>query len=168
MNLSHKLLAALSVLALATVALAFELTISPSPDNVVSNRLAGTWVINTEITKRMEAERTVKPIERIEFTNDASVLKRLSAVSKRFETIGIFASGMMTFGGTAHPYILIDNSGNMSLVWFTEKDGALTDVTKLIHIATARLPANDLLFFGGDAKNEPSTAYERAPAPARK
>lgn len=164
MNLSHKLLAALSVLALATVALAFDLTITPVPDNVVSNRLAGTWTLNTDITKRMDAERTTKPIERLEFTNDASVLKRLSAVSKRFETIKIFASGMMTFDGAAHPYILINNGGNMSLVWFTAgKDGTLTDVSKVIHIATSRVQANDLLFFGGDAKGEPSTAYERAP-----
>lgn len=157
-------LAALSLVALTTVALAFELVLRPDPENVVSTRLVGAWKLDATLTKRLDPDNTGKAPATMTFTDNPGVLAGLQAASGRFQNRQIFGSGIVNIDGTTHTYILSNKSGNMYVTWFTaiEENATANAMEKSVQIAVARDQAKDILVLGGPTVKEPAAAFERA------
>lgn len=156
-------LAAASLLALTTIALAYELVIKPDPENVVSTRVTGAWKLEPTLTKRFDPDNTGKPAAKMTFTNNPGVLAGLQADSARFNNRQIFGSGIVDIDGTTHTYVLSNRSGNMYVTWYTavEENATSNPVEKTVHIAVARDQARDILVLGGPTAKDPSAAFER-------
>jgi len=165
MGAKKSLAVALCAVAVATVAwAAADLTVVSDPSNIVSNRLVGRWVLDPELSRRLDPERASTEPAKLEFTSDDAVLTRLGNYSERLQSDRIFAAGMVKTNGKPHPYILVNVSGNMSLVWF-RPDGKGNLIgeseTKSVSIAIARDRTKDLLFLGGDTARGASAAFSR-------
>lgn len=156
-------LAAASLVALTTVALAFELVMKADPENVVATRITGTWKLEPTLTKRFDPDNSAKAPSTMTFTDNPGVLAGLQADSARFKNRTIFASGIVNVDGTTHTYILSNRSGNMYVTWYTavEENATSNPVEKTVNIAVARDQARDILVLGGPGVRDASAAYER-------
>ncbi len=157
-------LAALSLAVLTTVAFALDMVLKADPANVVAARIAGTWKLETTLTKRFDPDNATKAASTMTFTDNPAVLAGLQADSARFNNRQIFASGIVNIDGTTHTYILSNRSGNMYLTWYTavEENATANPVEKTVQIAVARDQAKDILVLGGPTPRDPSATYERA------
>lgn len=157
-------LAAASLAALTTVAFALDMVLKSDPENVVATRIAGTWKVESTLSKRLDPDNASKAPATLTFTNNPGVLAGLQADSARFNNRTIFASGIVNVDGTTHTYILSNRSGNMYLTWYTaiEENATSSPVEKTVNIAVARDQTKDVLVLGGPSMREPSAAYERA------
>ena len=171
MNLRRSLLATLSVLAVTALAFAFQ-TLQPVNDNqnILRNRLAGKWVLNAAMTRSLQPDGGARFSETLDFTNDPTVMERLIPAKERLTLNGmhLFQSGILTMDGKPFPYVVTNEHGNATLIYFATANNIIGDATAVnIGIAVGRPQTQDLLYFGGKADgSQGSGVYTRAAATA--
>jgi hypothetical protein len=165
MKLDKKILSALAALAVLTgAAVAFQFTGSAAPAKLIMvDRLPGTWVLDADITARLDPQRGFVPPRGFDFVKDDAILPKLQAAYPRFKNETIYLSGTATMGADKHWFILMSSSGNTELVLFTPtREGPLGEPHYLnVNMAYSRDPARDLLFVGGDVPRDSAAAYAR-------
>jgi hypothetical protein len=151
----------LGILALAGAALAWQISNQESP---VAKHLVGKWTIHPDITRRLEPDSRLAQFTEMSFTDDASVMKRMSDIAVRMRGLDVTLSGMMTLDGNANPYVLTEHKGTATLIWFHPGDESKVGdpVWRLATIVLAREPMNDLLFLGAeDGARNASVCFRR-------
>jgi hypothetical protein len=73
---------------------------------------------------------------------------------------------MVSLMGTDYPFILLNLSGNMTVLWFRERGGdPMGDGESFfVQLAPASEPEQDILLIGGDFNNQPFSALSRVGA----
>jgi len=130
--------------------------------NVVASNLEGEWKVAGDLTAMLGGLKEGV----LSFSLDEAVVAKLP---KRFaEALAeykIYASGFMLLREVNHPFLLIEDNGNMRLVWFWDRDATgdpFGDAESfIVSLVTGTAKANDRLFVGGDDPDEPFSAYRR-------
>ena len=154
-------IAAVGVLAGSVFALQFS--DAATKENLLLSRLEGQWLINVDISQRLEPGRPILPPKTVEFVKSDKVLEQLRLLSPRFKSATIVMAGTMKMNGEAHQFVIETEQGNSHLVILHPERGDPigTIVTAFICMAPARDTMKDLLFLGGDSPRESSAAYDR-------
>jgi len=154
-----------AIAVLAGAALAFQLSGSANPvkDNLVAQRLEGRWMLDADITARLDPQRGFQPPRAFEFTKDDVVMKKLVSEYPRFQSLPIHLGGTAFQGTEKHWFVLYSEDGNNNLVLFTPtREGPLGEPHYLnVNMALSRDATKDLLFVGGDVPRESAAAYGR-------
>jgi hypothetical protein len=158
-----------TITVLATVGLlvgsAFALQFSDasSKENLLLSRLEGQWLVNMDITQRLDSGRPTLPPKTVEFVKSDKVLDQLRALSPRFKSASVVMGGTMKINETAHPFVIESEQGNSHLVILNPERGDPIGqiVTAFICMAPSRDMTKDLLFLGGDTPRESAAAYDR-------
>lgn len=161
----NALFAGLALVAATSAAPVLQVLLKPDALNVVASRIAGTWSLEPNLTKRLDPDHPTGSMATIAFYDNPAVLNDLLAASDRFSRSQVFASGNVSIDGTVHLYVLINENGNMKVVWFspTTTSPIGRNESKTLQVAVARDRAQDILILGGDTKGESSAAFVRAP-----
>ncbi len=154
-------------LAFASLLLA-QLVVQPDDKNVVASRLEGTWVPMPALAKRLTGSVDSGPLGKLApmaFRSDPSVFKKVpERYVKYLAAERVYLAGEMTLHGNDHPFFLVTNRGNPTIIYLRPKrqepygDAESFNVSLII----AKDPENDLLFIGAETIPRPFTAYERA------
>jgi hypothetical protein len=161
----NHLLSAIGVAALATAAVAWQLTIVPVLKNPLPKHLPGSWTMDMEITKKLDPESRMAKFTNLTFTNDPHILDKYTNASERLAGMTLILGGMMTIDGNTHPYVVAEREGCNTLIWFHPgTETKLGDpVAKCVSIVLGREWASDLLFLGNeDSARGSSVCYKRA------
>lgn len=154
-----QLLAPLALLGAALVPTAGQLEVDANPENVVSSRLAGTWVLDGPLTSRMRGKDVEGGERRLVFEADASALNQVPSEFVEFlSEEPIHLAGTLEQWGTVKPFVLTVLNGNPHVIAF-EADGSILSFN--LSIAPALLETDDVLFVGGDRNNQPFDAFVR-------
>ena len=145
-----------------------ELVIQPNKENVVASRLAGEWRFDAELSERLISDKlqllNADALGQISFQNRPEITQ---AIPKKYEEwLGdkqIYMAGLMGFGGTDYPFILLNHNGNPHVVFFQERDGDPMGDSESFNVmlAPASDGANDILLLGSDFNNQPFMAFQR-------
>jgi hypothetical protein len=148
---------------LAGSAFAWQIGSATSKDNILLTRLQGAWMIDMDITSRLDPFGPFAAPKHFEFVRSDKVLAELRNASPRFKSDAIFMGGMMKMDGVEHPFVVENEHGNSHLIILTPERGDIIGsfVAVYICMAPARDPNNDLLFVGGDSPRESAAAYGR-------
>lgn len=143
------------------------LVVTPDKENVVASRLAGKWAVERKLTARLGGRLggEIDLQAAVEFTNDPTVAHKIPEKYEDFlKPKRIYMAGTMKMKAKACPFLLIELKGNPHVIIFRERDGdPMGDAESFnVMLAVAKDKANDLLFIGGDVKEQPFSAYERA------
>ena len=158
----------MKALGLALVATAALTTVTDQPrvvedpENVVASRLAGEWVADNTLDKRLGGEGKADGV--IAFVSDPSIARRVPELYHEFlEGRQIYMAGIMTLNGAECPFLLTENSGNPHVLFFLERDGDPMGNGESFNLMLARgvTPADDALFIGGDFNNQAFSGYRR-------
>jgi hypothetical protein len=165
MIMNKKLLGALGAVAiLAGAAVAFQFAVSSPPsENLVAQRIEGRWLLDADITARLDAQRGFMPPRVFEFAKDDVVVRKLVAAYPRFQGMPIFTGGTAVMNGEKHWFLLTGDYGNTTLMLFTPvRDEPMGDPHYLdVNMALSRDSAKDLMFIGGDFPRDSAAAYKR-------
>lgn len=166
-----KTLCALTLLAPIGLAVALGgIHVEPDEENVIQDRLAGVWVVDSELRARMGV--SVDKVE-LEFVVDPSFLADLP--EKYDEFLGVkpvYEAGRMVRRRNGRPqsfpYLLTTLHGNPHLVWFRERDGdPFGDAESCnLSLVPGKDRVQDLLFMGGDFDGVAFRAFHRKPEEA--
>lgn len=139
-------------------------TVRPDPENVVASRIAGEWRLDADLTLRLGARDPGASL--VIRTTDQIPSGLPETVRAQLQKLRIYAAGTIELRKREHPFVLLERSGNMHLVWFRARGGnPVGDAESMIvALAPARDTANDLLLVGGDFNNQPFTAFQRRAA----
>lgn len=152
---------ALGIAALASVALAWQWSAS----NTVAKHLPGKWMLDTEITQRLDPDSRLAQFNRLEFTNDPSVIRRMEGIAVRVRGLNVVLSGMMTLDGNDNPYVVAQQDGTTALIWFHPGvDSKLGDpFSRIVNLIVAKDEMNDMLFLGSESGlRNASVCFKRA------
>jgi len=155
-----------------------RLQVQPDRQNVVASRLAGAWQTDSALTERLRGSPGVNDANveqggarQIEFRSDPSIVEQVpqamvDIIRSRIPTLQIFMAGTVSLSGVDHPFILLNMSGNMTVVWFRERNGdPMGDAESFfVQLAPASEPQRDILLVGGDFNNQPFSALSRVGA----
>jgi hypothetical protein len=149
---------------LAGAAWAFQFAGSTTRENVIAARLEGKWLINTDVTDRLDSGRQVTPPRSIEFVRNDRVVAQLRAESPRFQNDVIYMGGTMKINGSEdHWFVITNEYGNAHVVILTptlrDPIGAIMPVN--INLVCSRDLTRDMLFLGGDLARDSAAAYDR-------
>jgi hypothetical protein len=161
----NSILAAVGVAALATAAMAWQLTIQPVQKNPLPKHMPGNWTVEAEITAKLNPDSRLAKFTNVSFTNDPMVLQKYTNASERLQGMNLILGGMMTIDGNSNPYVIYEKEGCNTLVWFHPgTDTKIGDpVAKCVNIILAGEMSNDLLFLGdADGARRASVCYKRA------
>lgn len=164
----HKVPLALAGTALvAGIAWAATQVVNQVPENVLSHRIAGTWVLDVELTRKLDPARDSAAIKKLKFTDDVKVVENMrELISQRFANRDIFGSGWLWINDAKQqiPYIVTHINGNPQVIWFapTTRDVFGDPVVKNLWIAPASERTNDMMLFGGDSVREAAAGFCRA------
>jgi hypothetical protein len=165
MVMNKKLLGALGAVALlAGAAVAFQFAVaSPPSANLVAQRIEGRWILDADITTRLDPQRGFQPPRAFEFAQDDVVMRKLMAAYPRYQGMPIFTGGTAVYGTEKHWFVLTGDYGNTTLVLFTPvRDDPMGDPHYLdVNMALSRDPSRDLMFIGGDFPRDSAAAYKR-------
>ncbi|MBI5364860.1 MAG: hypothetical protein HZA53_16910 [Planctomycetes bacterium] len=161
------LAAGLCALAAVTTAFTFQqLSLVQDNQNLLRTRLEGQWTLNTAMTRHLQPELGTTAPQTLGFTNDPKVMERLVAQKDRLAGMHLFQSGMLTMDGKTYPYVVTDEHGNATLIYFQTRSseiGAATSVS--LALGVGRPKTQDLLFYGGAADGTTgASAYQRSDA----
>jgi hypothetical protein len=160
----NHLLSAIGVAALATAAVAWQLTIVPTLKNPLPKHLPGAWTMDMEITKKLDPDSRMAKFTNLSFTNDPNVLVKYTNASERLSGMTLILGGMMTIDGNTHPYVVAEREGCNTLIWFHPgTETKLGDpVAKCVSIILGKDMLSDLLFLGSeDSARGSSVCYKR-------
>jgi len=158
-----------TITVLATVGLlvgsafALQFSDSASKENLLLSRLEGQWVINSEISYRLEPGRPTLAPKTVEFAKSDKVLEQLRLLSPRFKSDIVVMGGTMKMNGESHPFVIESEKGFSHLVILHPERGDPIGqiITAYICMAPARDTMKDLLFMGGNNPRESSAAFDR-------
>lgn len=159
---SMKALGLALVATAALAAVADQPRVVEDPENVVASRLAGEWVADNTLDKRLGGEGKADGV--IAFVSDPSIARRVPELYHEFlEGRQIYMAGIMTLNGAECPFLLTENSGNPHVLFFLERDGDPMGNGESFNLMLARgvTPADDALFIGGDFNNQAFSGYRR-------
>jgi hypothetical protein len=163
--MNKKLLGALGAVAvLAGAAVAFQFAYSSPPtENLVAQRIVGRWILDADITARLDAQRGFLPPRAFEFKKDDVVVRKLLAEYPRFAGMPIFTGGTAFMGAERHWFVLTGDYGNTTLMLFTpDRDEPMGNPHYLqVNMALTRDPAKDMMFIGADFPRDSAAAYKR-------
>jgi hypothetical protein len=163
--MNKKFVGALGAVAiLAGAAVAFQFAVSAPPtENLVAQRLEGRWVLDADITARLDAQRGFMPPRALDFVKDDVVMRKLVAAYPRFGGMPIFTGGTAVMGAEKHWFVLTGDYGNTELMLFTpDREEPMGDPHDLqVNMALSRDPAKDLMFIGADFPRASAAAYRR-------
>lgn len=139
---------ALGIAGLASVALAWQLSAS----NTVAKHLPGKWMKDAVVTQHLEPDSRIAQFDRLEFTNDPSVIRRMEAIAVRVRGLNVVLSGMMKLDGNDNPYVVAQKEGTTTLIWFHPgEDSKLGDpVSRVVNLIVAKDEMHDMLFLGDE------------------
>jgi len=158
----------LPVLAAGLAAGGFKVV--PNKENVVSSRLEGSWVADTELYERLKGSPPGKNAKPIEVRSAPEVAEKIPDKYGEFlKGRPLYMAGYLKWGDSESPFILSDLNGNPHMFTFRERDGdPMGDAESMnVMLAPAKDTKNDVLFLGGDFNNEPFRAYRRAEQAAK-
>ncbi|MBK7878796.1 MAG: hypothetical protein IPJ77_24315 [Planctomycetes bacterium] len=162
-NKSWILAASLCTLAAVTTGFTFQqLALVQDNQNLLRTRLEGKWVLDTTMTRHLQPEPGATAPQSVEFTNDPAVMDRLIAQKDRLSSLHLYQSGMLTIDGKSFPYVVTNEHGNATLLYFPTRSnevGAPTSVS--IAIGVGRPKTQDVLFYSSDAEGKSSAAAFR-------
>lgn len=157
----------LGTLFVIAVGCAWAAKVQADKENVTASRLAGNWILHTDLTTRLEGKKPEAKVK-YKFTSDDNVAPTVPEKYGKFlKDLTIYMSGWMeiTRGEKTekYPFILVNLKGNPHVVYFRPREGdAMGDGESFnLMLAPAKAKPNDLLFIGGDFNNQPFRAYER-------
>lgn len=134
-------------------------------DNIIVQRLEGSWTVDVPITKQLEPRPDALMPRSVQFRKDDTVLAKLQGLYPRFKLLGesLYMSGTATMNGVDHWFVIHGEGGNNKLVLFTptREGGAGEPHPVLINLIVSRDQTKDLLFLGGVTARESATAYDR-------
>jgi hypothetical protein len=160
-------LAAVSAICFAMQPTRFK--VETSEENIVASRLEGDWQLHVPLTERLGHPAIKSGEAFFSFKSDQSIVQSIPAkYEDDLKNTTIYMAGIMTFRGEDYPqgedypFILIESSGNLTLVSFAERHGEpmLHDWSAVVMLAAATHEANDLLFIDGPG-DERFAAFER-------
>jgi hypothetical protein len=159
----------LGALVLAASGFALQtLALVQDNQNILRNRIDGKWTLNASMTRQLQPEPGTALPSSLAFTTDPTVAERLASQKDRLNGLHIFQAGMLTMDGKTCPYVVTNEHGNATLLYFPSRGnevGAATAVA--LSIGVGRPKTQDILFFGGTADGTSgSGAYQRAEAVA--
>lgn len=163
------LAASLCALAAVTTGFAFQqLALVQDDQNLLRLRLEGQWNLNSSFTRHLQPEPGTVVPQSIGFTNDPKVMERLIAQRDRLAGLHLYQSGMMTIDGKSHPFVVTNEHGNATLIYFATRSNEIGAGTSIpIAIAVGRPKSQDLLFYGGASDGKTGAAlYQRSDAVA--
>ena len=152
-------------------AFAGGMTLETTEQNVVANRLEGTWRPKAELNKSFLS----KPrsfADSMTFTRDdtvASLIPKVYVERLKQLNVIIYMAGYMTLEFKTEkkrfPFILSSLFGNPHILFWLEKKGELFGDSESFNVmlATSGEASRDLLFVGGDQAQESFIALERVP-----
>ena len=167
-KLSIGILASLSTLLLTGAVLEEVISVNPGA-NIVATRIAGTWLLDAQMTRILNPDANVLSMKELEFTSDPAILKRLQnhgTAGNLFKNRRIFGAGIMTIDRVEqHPYVLVFREDDLKLLWF-EPTNPSTDPlnpagligSEPIFIAVSRSGLEDMMFLGGSGGASPRSA----------
>ena len=163
--MNKKLLGAIGAVAVLTgAAVAFQFASASAPsENLVAQRIEGRWILDADITARLDAQRGFQPPRAFEFAKNDMVVRTLMAAYPRFLGVPIYTGGTSVMGTEKHWFVLTGDYGNTTLMLFTpDRSEPMGDPHYLeVNMALSRDPAKDLMFIGGDLPHESAAAYRR-------
>jgi hypothetical protein len=163
--MNKKILGAISALAiLAGAAVAFQFaSASTTNENIIAARLEGRWVVDTDITARLDPDPAATPPRSLEFARDDQVWKQLQQTYPRYQNDAIYMAGTAILAGTKHWFVVMNKNGNALLMLFTPTRGQESGEPHqvFINMVCSREKAKDLLFLGGNLARESAVAYKR-------
>jgi hypothetical protein len=141
--------------------------VNPVPENVLSHRIAGTWVLDVELTRKLDPARGSAAIKKLKFVDDVKVVENMREfISKRYANRDIFGAGWLWIDDATQqiPYIVTHANGNPQVIWFapTTRDVFGDPVVKNLWVAPASERTNDMMMFGGDTMREAAAGFCRA------
>jgi hypothetical protein len=153
----------LAAVASAAAVAVQTLAAQPDPANIVATRIVGQWTLDATLTRRLDPNPREGVPTKLKFEENLNMLAALQAAQPRFVNRQIFSAGIVTVEGTkTYPYILSNDHGNMSLVYFNGPESAVTSssVVHTVSIAySAADPKSDVLFLGSENLRQSSLAY---------
>src|SRR5213079_2153864 len=128
---------------------AAELTVTPTPQNVVGSRLAGAWEIDGELSRKLGHDRAAagRPVKAaLTFASDPAVAREVpDAYRELFAGKRIYLAGRMTVaidGGepASYRFLLTEHLGNPTLVYFVPHRGDEWSCEEAATVALAPAP----------------------------
>jgi hypothetical protein len=162
--MNSKILGAIGAIAvLAGAAVAFQFASVSANDNVIASRLEGRWVVDTDVTARLDPDPAATPPRSLQFSKDDAAWKQVQQLYPRLQGEFVYMGGTAQIGANKHVFAVLSKAGN-SLMWvFTpsraEVPGEPHQV--FINMVCSRDRTKDLLFLGGDTARESAVAYKR-------
>lgn len=159
-----------------------ELNYHYNKNNVVASKLIGIWKIDVHQSnmlakaeehealdlrdkkQKKEKEKVQISDMSVEFKLDSTIIQTLPTKYNAFlKDKSIYLAGTLTLKDKKMPFILIENEGNMQVIWFRERAGIPSGDSEsfIVTIASAKDKMNDLLFIGGDFNNQAFKAFKR-------
>lgn len=163
------LAAALCALAAVTTAFTFQqLALVQDNQNLLRTRLEGKWSLNSAMTRHLQPEPGAAAPQSLAFTTDPTVMERLVTQQSRLAGMHLFQSGILTMDGKTYPYVVTDEHGNATLIYFQTRSNEIgAAVSVPLALGVGRPKTQDLLFYGGAADGTTGAfAYQRAEAVA--
>lgn len=140
----------------------FSLNLKRDKHNLIDYRIFGKWRFSDKVNTIL---RSSNNIGKIEFTNEPGIINKIPAkFNKHLKNKRIYAAGIMIFKNKNYPFILINYSGNMNVVFFRPRNGhPLGDAESfIVTLVRGNKKANDILFIGGDFVGEALSPFTRA------
>lgn len=162
MKTTHVLSAVGALAVLAGAGWAFQFA-GATKQNVIATRLEGRWLVDAEITAKLDPAPDSKLPRALDITKDDAVFKKITEVYPRFQTVEPYMSGTAVLNGDKHYFVLMNQEGNSHIVLFTATRENPVGEPHSVHIAMAcsRDSGKDMVFLGGDLARESAACYTR-------
>lgn len=153
----------------ASLTLADNLKLTKDEDNVVSRRLEGSWIVDSDLSFRLTGKAEIGEglMQRVTFESDDAIFGQLPKGHRarlQKEMTSVYMCGWMAFGQHKFPFLLIEQKGNSKVLFFLKngKDIFGNGVYAPVMLAVGADRKNDLLFMGSDFRDQPFRAFQRA------
>lgn len=144
--------AAVSTLALAGFTYAVSAPAPQSMAHTVAHHMDGAWAKDSELTRRLDPDRSVWDLETLQFTFETKIPTDVPKDAEPLVGGSVLSYGTLRMNGKAHPFVLATRNDNLMLVWWSPKDNVRYGEahTGFVSMVLARDTYKDLLFLGGE------------------
>lgn len=163
----------IAMVAWGATAQAQSVELCKNPQNILAERLAGTWVVDEAVDSRLNKNRDqIAALGQVQYVEDDTAVEFFDIPESKIPCA--FSAGFMTYKISQKgkvetfesPYIVISHNGNPAIVYDEDgKNDGTQQVTDpqvgYMMMAKADEATNDILFVGGDFNNQSLMALRR-------